>query len=159
MKCSRIFVIAALVIVAPALGGCAAMRASGARHAHIEKETETYTYDKPLSAVWPQARQMLFTEGYEVKDTDASNAETSWKNTDGYRSRYLLSGIAVDDGHCQVQFMKAEEQKNKDGGWHEADIERDLGMEWKLIQKIAPDKASKIEAEADKAGDSARAEK
>jgi hypothetical protein len=134
------------------------MRASGARHAHIEKETETYTYDKPLSAVWPQARQLLFTEGYEVKDTDASNAETSWKSTDGYRSRYLLSGIVIDDTHCQVQFMKAEEQKKEKGGYYDADIERDLGMEWKLIKKVAPDKAKKIESEADSAGENARKE-
>ncbi len=158
MELSKIFVVAALVAGVPTLSGCAALRASGARHAHIEKQTETYTYDKPLSAVWPQARQLLFTEGYQVKDTDASNAETSWKTNENYRSRYLLSGFAVDDDHCQVQFMKAEERKNKDGGWHNADIERDLGMEWKLIQKVAPDKASKIKADAESAGEKARAE-
>jgi hypothetical protein len=159
MKLSRLIVIATLTAGLATLTGCAAMRASGARHEHIEKETESYTYDKPLSVVWPQARQLLFTEGFEVKDTDASNAETSWKSADGYRSRYLLSGIAIDDTHCQVQFTKAEEQKNEKGGWYEADIERDLGMEWKLIQKAAPDNAKKIKADADSAGEKAGAAK
>lgn len=158
MKLSRAIVVACFLAGVPSLTGCAAMRASGARHAHIEKETESYTYDKPLSTVWPKARQLLFTQGFEVKDTDASNAETSWKTDGSYRTRYLLSGIAIDDGHCQVQFMKAEQQKKKDGGWHSPDIERDLGMEWKLIEQVSPERASKIKKDADSAGEKARKE-
>jgi hypothetical protein len=136
--------------------GCASLRAASARHEYIEQQTQDFVYKQPLTAVWPQARQMLFSEGFEVKDTDASNAETEWKEGDKERVRYLLSGIAVDDGSCRVQFTRAEEQKTKDGKWQQLDTDRDLGMEYKLIEKVDPDRAQGIETEADAAGDKAR---
>jgi hypothetical protein len=158
MNLSKMMLVSCLAFASLGLSGCAAMRASGARHAHIEKETEGYVYDKPLAAVWPQARQILFAEGYEVKDTDASNAETDWKEDGDYRTRYLISGIAQSETTCKVEFMKADQQKNKDGGWYDPDTERDLGMEWKLIKKVSPDKAKAIEKDADAKGDKARKE-
>ena len=148
--------LAALLSLSLFAAGCASLRAASARHEYIESQTKEYVYTQPLTTVWPQARQMLFTEGFEVKDTDASNAETEWKESGKERRRYLLSGIAVDDKSCRVQFTRAEEQKTKDGKWESLDTDRDLGMEYKLIQKVDPDRAHGIEAEADAQGEKAK---
>lgn len=145
-----------LIAALAGLPGCAGFRAAGARHAHIEKQVEKQVYNKPLSVVWPQARQLLFTEGYTVKDTDATNAETEWKYAGSFRTRYLLSGITTSDDTCQVQFLKSEEQRSNDGGYYPPDTKRDLGMEWKLLKKVAPDQAQAIEAEADAEAEKAK---
>jgi hypothetical protein len=148
--------IAAILSLSLCVAGCASLRAASARHDYIEGQTREYVYAQPLPTVWPQARQMLFTEGFEVKDTDTSNAETEWKESGKERVRYLLSGIAVDDNSCRVQFTRAEEQKTKDGKWEHLDTDRDLGMEYKLIKKVDPDRAHGIESEADQKGEQAK---
>ncbi len=156
MKLSNLLVVLTLAFSAQTLTGCAGLRASSARHAHIEKETEAFTYSKSLSTVWPRARQILFAAGFEVKDTDASNAETSWKFDGAYRTRYLVSGFAIDESTCKVQFTKASQQKKEDGGWYQPDIERDLEMEWKLLREVSPDAGAKIKKDADVKGEEAR---
>ncbi|HET7544171.1 MAG TPA: hypothetical protein VFK05_30080 [Polyangiaceae bacterium] len=139
--------------------GCASMRAAGAKHHYIESQTESHVYDKPLNAVWPEARQLLFAKGYSVKDTDASAAETEWKTTsDSFRNRLLLTGMPVDERTCKVQIMK-EEQQRMDGKWSTGSTERDLGLEWELLRKVSPDNAQKIEQEAEVEGQKAAAAK
>jgi hypothetical protein len=152
-------VLLALVLAGTGLAsvGCAAMRSSGARHQYIESKTESHVYDKPLSAVWPEARQLLFAKGYSVKDTDSSSAETEWKkSSDDFRNRILLTGTPLSDTSCKVQFMK-EEQQRMDGEWNSNGAERDLGLEWELIRKVSPGVADKIETEADAEGQKAAA--
>lgn len=152
-------VLFALVLSTTTLGalGCASIRASGAKHEYIESKTESHIYDKPLSAVWPEARQLLFAKGYSVKDTDSSSAETEWKKTsDDFRNRILLTGTPMNDTACKVQFMK-EEQQRMDGEWRSNGTERDLGLEWELIRKVSPETADKIETEADAEGQKAAA--
>src|SRR5688572_21007177 len=151
----------ALVLGVGALGtvGCASIRASGAKHQYIESKTESFVHEKPLSAVWPEARQLLFAKGYSVKDTDSSSAETEWKkSSDDFRDRILLTGTPMNDTSCKVQFMK-EDQQRMDGEWRSNGTERDLGLEWELIRKVSPDVADKIEMEADAEGQKAAAKK
>ncbi len=135
--------------------GCASFRAASAKHAYVEKQTASHVYSKPLAEVWPAARKMLFSGGYEVKDTDASNAETEWKVEKNHRTRYLLSGIAVDDGSCRIEFTRAEEQQDK-GTWSALDTDRDLKMEHDLIEQVEPDRAKQIDAEAEAEAEKAR---
>jgi hypothetical protein len=154
-------VLFALILSTTALGalGCASIRASGAKHEYIESKTESHIHEKPLSAVWPEARQLLFAKGYSVKDTDSSSAETEWKKTsDDFRNRILLTGTPMNDTSCKVQFMK-EEQQRMDGEWSSNGAERDLGLEWELIKKVSPDVADKITMEADAEGQKAAAQK
>jgi hypothetical protein len=139
--------------------GCAAMRGMSAKHAYLEQETNSHVYNRPLKEVWPQARQLLFERGFEVKDTDASNAETEWKLEANKkdRERYLLSGIEVGPTECKVQFTKATEYLDK-GEWRHGDTGRDLKAELDLIQKAEPDVYSAMQAEGDKRADKAKNE-
>jgi len=158
-KVSKILLALSLSVLAYGTVGCASMRASGARHQYIESKTESFVYDKPLSTVWPEARQLLFAKGYSVKDTDSSSAETEWKKTsDDFRNRILLTGTPMNDTSCKVQFMK-EDQQRMDGDWSSNGTERDLGLEWELIRKVSPAVADKIEMEADAEGQKAAAKK
>jgi hypothetical protein len=137
------------------LSGCASLRAAGAKHKYIESHVESYVYDKPLTTVWPDARQLLFSKGYSVKDTDAQSAETEWKVEGSYRVRYLLTGTPVSETSCRVQFMK-DEQSNSGGNWGTSQPERDLGLEWELLQKVSPEAAGKIKSEAEIEAEKAR---
>lgn len=77
-----------------------------------------------------------------------------WEGAD-HRVRYLLSGFQVDAARSRVEFTK-NEQDRYDGEWKDSGTERDVGLEWKLLQKVDPDAARKIEAEADAEGEKAR---
>lgn len=152
----RSILLGALGVVAlVGLPACASFRAMGAKHKYIESHVEPYVYQKPLSAVWPEARQILFGKGFSVKDTDAQAAETEWKYESSRRTRYLLTGTPVNETSCRVQFLK-DEQSNSGGNWSSLGTERDLGLEWELLRKVSPEDATKIEAEAEAEGERAR---
>ena len=139
-----------LLSVVSSASSCAAIRGMSARSAYMEAETDKHVYDRPLNEVWPQARALLFEEGLEVKDTDATNAETEWKMDYGgtERVRYLLSGIAVGDDKCQIQFTKAV-QSRSDKTWTAANTRRDFALEQRLIQKVEPSAYERMTAQAD----------
>lgn len=136
------------------------MRGMSAKHAYREQQTENHVYKQPLKAIWPQARQVLFEKGFEVKDTDGSNAETEWRldpSDNKQRERYLLSGVEVSDSECKIQFTKATQFKNG-ADWGSPQTERDLGLEFDLIKKADPDAYAQIEAEGDKRAEAAKNE-
>lgn len=139
-------------------GGCAAMRGMSAKHAYLEQQTQNHVYKQPLKVIWPQARQVLFEQGLEVKDTDGSNAETEWRDSGkDQRERYLLSGVEVSDGECKVQFTKATQFKSGND-WGSPSAERDLGMEIKLIEKADPQVYAEMQAEGDRRAEKAEKE-
>ncbi len=135
--------------------GCATFRGVSARHQYIEGQTKDFVYAKAPSDVWPSARQLLFEKGYEVKNTGEGGtltAESEWKYDGKRRSRYLIQVTKVDDGHCKVMFTKMETEKDMS-----PTSERDTGSEWELIQKVEPERAAEIKAEAEKRADAAKA--
>jgi uncharacterized lipoprotein len=144
------------LILLVSAGGCATFRGASARHAYIESQTQEFVFAKPAVEVWPAARQLLFEKGYEVKNTGeagALTAESEWKHEDKRRSRYLIQVSPVDPAHCKVMFTKMEGQD----GFKQNDSTRDTGMEWDLIQKVEPERATAIKADADKRGEAAKA--
>jgi hypothetical protein len=139
-----------LIACAAAVSGCAYLKAQMAKTKHIREQTENHVYSKPLDQVWGQARQMLFEEGYEVKDSGPQDAETEWKESDTERTRYLLTGIVVSDTSCRVQFTLAtqsRESKDKEFG-DGTTTERDLDLENRLIKKVEPEEHARIDKEA-----------
>ena len=146
-----------LVLVALAATGCAGIRASQARQDYIDQATRSHVYDKPCEQVWPDARQLLFAEGYSVKDTGEGTTmtvETEWNYEDEFddteATRYLVQGSAPRSGTCKVEFTRSE----RDDG--DLETERDLEMEWELLQRVDPAEARQIRAEAEEEADRAR---
>ncbi len=133
--------------------GCATLRGMGAKHEHIEQQTKDYVYNQPAATVWPAARQLLFEKGFEVKNTGEAGmmtAESEWKYEGKKRTRYLAQGTQVGDGRCRIVYTKMESEKGAN------DTTRDLALEWELIQRVEPDRATQIKAEAEHKGEAAK---
>jgi uncharacterized lipoprotein len=127
---------------------CASMRASAARSAHIDKMTKQHVYDQPCEQVWPTARQLLFSQGFSVKDTgEGTNRtlETEWAYQGKNSARYLVQGIEPSEEQCKVNFSKNERSSAN----NQTSSSRDLDIEWNLLKKADPDSAQKIMQEAD----------
>jgi hypothetical protein len=133
--------------------GCATLRGMGAKHEHIETQTKNYVYNQSAQSVWPAARQLLFEKGFEVKNTGEAGmltAESEWKYENKKRTRYLAQATPVSDAQCKIVFTKMESDKNG------SDTTRDLALEWELIQRVEPDRAAQIKAEAEQKGEAAK---
>lgn len=142
-----------LFVVLGLMMGCATLRGMGAKHEHIENSTKNYVYNQPAQIVWPAARQLLFEKGYEVKNTGEAGmmtAESEWKYENKKRTRYLAQATAVSDTQCRIVFTKMESDKNGN------ESNRDTALEWELIQKVEPDRAAQITAEAEAKGEAAK---
>jgi len=133
--------------------GCATFRGMGAKHEHIETQTKNYVYNQPATAVWPAARQILFEKGFEVKNTGEAGmltAESEWKYEGKTKTRYLAQATVVSETQCRIVFTKMV--NSKDGN----ESNRDLALEWELIQKVEPDRATQIKAEAEQKSEAAK---
>lgn len=151
---NRTLTLLLLALGALTLLGCGALRAASARQGHINAQLQDYTYEKSLSDVWPEARAILFESGYQVRDNDAGSRtlETEWTRSEGGTVvRYLVQGNEVDANKSQVRFTR--QAKTKDGSTGGG---RDFDLEWRLVQRVEPTRAAKIEADADAAGEAAR---
>lgn len=150
--------LAFVVVVLSQVFGCGAIRAASARQNYINGRAQDYVYNRPLDQVWGVARTMLFEQGYAVRDTGEAGsfaAETEWKQQGNERSRYLMTGMSVDEGRSRVQFTLAEETL-RNGGWESAGANRDNHIEFELIKRVEPDAAAQIESEADVEAEKAR---
>lgn len=139
--------LAVILFATTVLGGCAGIRAASARQAHINAETKNHVYNMPCQQVWPTARQILFAEGYAVKDTGEGSTmtlETEWAYKGQGSSRYLVQGIEPQAGQCKVNFtINSRSQKGN------LDSNRDLEIEWELLQKVDQRAAQEIMQEAE----------
>src|SRR5690554_196718 len=135
--------------------GCATMRANSARTAYIHQMTERHVYNAACDQVWPTARTLLFSEGYAVKDTGEGTImtlETEWRydrqtsNTTNANtvtaSRYLVQGIQPEEGQCKVNFSKNTRSSDNNMA-----ANRDLELEWHLLQQADPAAAAQIAQE------------
>jgi hypothetical protein len=149
----RMFAIGLATLLSVA--GCAAMRASQAKDAQLEKATKAHTYQQSCNDIWASARTMLFGKDYQVKSADAAaglTLETEWKDEkEGNASRYLFQGTAPADKQCKVVATKAT--KSAKGG---TSMERDWAMEWNLLKQVDMTAAQQYEADAEKSGEAAR---
>jgi hypothetical protein len=128
--------------------GCASIRAASARNAYIHKMTRQHVYNTSCRQVWPTARQLLFAQGYSVKDTGEGTImtlETEWKYQNRESVRYLVQGIQPAAQKCKVNFSVNSRSTSSD----HINTSRDLEIEWNLLQKVDPAAAAKIRQEAE----------
>jgi hypothetical protein len=143
----------ALLVVALTTAGCAALAAGAARHKYVNEQTQAHVYNMPITTVWPNVRTLLFEKGYETKSSDTGGSfslETEPKLDNGESIRYLAQGVKIDDKSCRIEITKATVSPTR------THSERDLEMEWALLEKIDATSASKISADADAAGEAAK---
>jgi len=155
---------ALLLVAALALTtGCAANR----RETYLQEKAGTHVFRQPIAEVWPKAKELITEEGFSVMEAKGGfEMQTDWQMQGAPSSlgtsyaRFLIRGIERGPGQCSVEFMKQtriESQaahdtntgKSMEGaGNASGSMSRDHALEWKLIQKVDPEAAKTLEAEA-----------
>jgi hypothetical protein len=136
--------------VAVAGMGCASLKAFQARQQYIQDQTRAHAYAKPIAAVWPEVRKLLFEKGFKTKDSDTGNSfslETEEKKEGDSKVRYLVLGTKLDEASCKVEFTRMG------AGVLGPTSERDLDLEWALLRRVEPEAGERIEHEASAAGE------
>ena len=145
---------AAVVALGIGASGCAHFRAAAAEDAYRRDAAERFVYRKPCDSLWPELRKALFSDGLEVKDADSGQSfsiETEPTASGNASTRYLITGAPVDKRQCRIEALKQTTQ-----GKEKPRTERDLMLEWRLIERLDRAAAEKINADADAAGAAAR---
>ncbi|RYZ36200.1 MAG: hypothetical protein EOO71_32700 [Myxococcaceae bacterium] len=162
---------AALLVVsalALAFTGCAARR----QQAYLEDKAQGHVYRKPIAEVWPEALALVKDKGFSVmKGKEGFEAQTEWLQTSAASSlgtsfaRYLVRGYERGPGQSAIEFRRQDRSDsrsadNTDGrptapaeattGPSASQMTRDTQMEWELLQKVDPDAAAALKAEASK---------
>jgi uncharacterized lipoprotein len=136
------------VILVHALG-CAYFQAAGEKNRVIQLEMDRYRYAQACQQVFPELRQALFEEGFQVRDSadGGMTVETEWARTNSDRDkRYLAQGIATDEGGCKIRvsFEQISSSGNRSSG-------RDYDMEMSILRRVNPDDHAEIMRKADAA--------
>lgn len=166
-RAAALLVVSALAL---AFTGCAARR----QQAYLEDKAQNHVYRKPIVEVWPEALALLKDKGFSVmKGQEGFEAQTEWLQTSAASSlgtsfaRYLVRGYERGPGQSAVEYRRQERSEsrsadNTDGrpreqgesavGAGNSQMRRDTELEWELLQKVDPDAATALKAEATKAG-------
>lgn len=147
----------AVVFLSLSLIACATLRAQQARSAHINDRTAQHVYDVDCTSLMLDVREMFFERGYSTHAFSEGDTtlETDWHEIrDGdppfSRERHLTQCFTVDDG------TRIEITRNYDPPERSLSTDRDLDMEWAVLQRVDPDTAHEIAREADEAAARAR---
>lgn len=145
-KLRSLVVLIALTTLLPA---CAGFQRMMERNRYISLKTQEHVYQRSLPEVWPYARQLLFEQGYAVRNTGEAATftfETEWRVEPNQElaSRYLVQGFQLDGGACRVQFTRIESTPQGDR-WN-----RDVALEWALLNRAEPEAAAQIAADGDR---------
>jgi len=146
------------------------------RETYLHERAGEFTFDKPLKEVWPHVKAILREDGYVWQDNPAQAfIRTEFKDDSGSSTmstsstRYSVEGYAIDATHSRVRIMRNSVAASGSEGMGDpraqavayasanasgraagtASATRDLKMEWRLIQRAAPEQAAEMEAAAD----------
>ncbi|RKH00856.1 hypothetical protein D7V97_29745 [Corallococcus sp. CA053C] len=166
-RAAALLVVSALAL---AFTGCAARR----QQQFLEDKAQGHVYRKPIVEVWPEALALLKDRGFSMmKGTEGFEAQTEWLQTSAASSlgtsyaRYLVRGYERGPGQSAVEYRRQERSEsrgaaNTDGRTSDpmetepkansSQMVRDTALEWELLQKVDPDAATALKAEAVKAG-------
>jgi len=157
---------ASLLLFAALLAtGCTAAR----REAFIQDKTRDYVYRKPIAEVWPQVRTLLKEEGFSLMEAPGGfEITTEWLQVGAPSSlgtsyaRYLARGRQPNPGMTQVEFLRQNRTETRSasapafaadqptGPGTGGNLQRDLELEWKLMQRVDPEAARSFKAESEK---------
>ncbi|RKG61029.1 hypothetical protein D7X30_09035 [Corallococcus sp. AB011P] len=165
-RASALLVVSALALAFSS--GCAARR----QQSYLEDKAMGHVYRKPIAEVWPAALALVKEKGFSVTNAQTGfETTTEWLMTSAPSSlgtsyaRYLVRGFERGPGQCAVEFRRqdrsesraadstdgrANEQREGVNGAGNSQMRRDSELEWELLQKVDPDAASALKAEAKK---------
>jgi hypothetical protein len=110
-----------------------------------------------VGQLWPQIRKLMFenvsqtSDGQNVEGTIP--IETRPRVADKVENRYLLQVTQLDAGGTKVELTWQE--TGSDG---RTSTERDVGMEWRFLERTDPASAARIQQAADAEDERAKAQ-
>ncbi len=121
-----------------------------AEQMHRQNALKDHVYTEDINVLWKQVRDLWTSHGCEAPEqpklgeTIACEAnEKRWLRVDARKG-----------GH-QVE-IEVERTKKDPEGKETVVRERDWELEWKLLERVDPDTASRVESEAENKGDKAK---
>ena len=166
MKCSAWSLPVTLLVIAASLGGCAASR----RELYVQEKASGHVYTRPMSEVWPQVRSLLREKELPMREAaGAFEIATEWLMVGAPSSlgtnyvRYYVRGKQPTPVTCAVEIFRQNRTEAGQGpvdartgqrqslGTDATNMTRDRELEWELLQRVDPEGARALRAEAETA--------
>jgi hypothetical protein len=149
------------------VSGCAGMRAAQARQSSLQNAMNNNMMTAAPDQVLAMARLVLVERGFAPKDvgqgvleTDPkSSSSSSWSKggSSSYESwKYVVTAMVVGNG-TKLVVMRNSQSSNSGMTSSSSNSKsvRDYEMELEILRRIDPASASRIESDADRAGEAA----
>jgi uncharacterized lipoprotein len=165
MKRSSLSLSLVLFALATLATGCAASR----REAYVQEKASQYVYRKPMAEVWPQVRMLLKERDLPLRESPGTfEISTDWHMVGAPSTlgtnyvRYLVRGKQPTPAMCAVEIFKQNRVEAGQGpvdartgqrqglGTDSTNLQRDMELEWELLQRVDPEGAKSLRAEAEK---------
>jgi uncharacterized lipoprotein len=155
-----------VLVLATLATGCAASR----REAYVQEKASQYVYRKPIAEVWPQVLTLFKEKELPLRESPgAYEISTDWQMVGAPSSlgtsyvRYLVRGKQTAPAMCSVEIFKQNrvetaqspgasrhnDGEEKPGGIDTSNLKRDVEMQWELLQRVDPEAAKSLRAEAE----------
>jgi hypothetical protein len=133
--------------------GCASTCAGSARDEFIFANARTWVFERPMDEVYQRLRELVAESGYDMPADGKPAVATVFSSWNG-KIRSLVRFIPLSANRFRVQLQYNLKSTGSDG--HETvSTDDDEHLLWKLIQRAEPERAARIEAEAQRRGDAA----
>jgi uncharacterized lipoprotein len=154
-----------LLAVTALATGCSAAR----REAYIQEQATQHVYRKPIAEVWPQVRMLLKERDLPLREAPgAYEISTDWHMVGAPSTlgtnyvRYLVRGKQPTPAMCAVEIFRQNRTEAGQGpvdartgqrheiGTDSTNLVRDRELEWELLQRVDPEAAKALQADAEK---------
>lgn len=136
--------------------GCAASAAWSAKNNYINGIVQQHEYRQPCIYVWPAVQETIANySGAIIANTSPPpyyRLETNWV-PDGTSStkHYVAEALPSGQDGCRIAITKSSAWNGR------ASSERDLWLEYRVLQRVEPGVAAQIESQGERLGQDARA--
>jgi len=117
---------------------------------HRQSALKAQVYTQDITKLWRELRDLWTSHGCELSEQPTLGETIACDATD----KRCLRVDARDGGH-KVEIELERTQKDAEGN-EKLVRERDWELEWKLLERVEPDTASRVEREAAAKGDKAK---
>ncbi len=140
----------ALVIAFLLAASCGWLMGKMAEQMHKQRALDDHVYKEDIGEVWKELAEIGESVGCDMPDKPKVGETIECTGSDKY-------WIRVDErsGGHQVEIETEVTRKDADGK-EKTSRERDWDLEWKLLERVDPDTAKKIQDEADAKGEKAK---
>lgn len=121
-----------------------------AEQLHRQRALKDHVYEQELATVWREVRDLWTSHGCELSETPKLGETIA---CEGNERRWLR--VDARSGGHRVEIEVERTQQDPQGKQVKV-RERDWAMEWKLLERIDPDTASRINSEANARGNKAK---